>query len=110
MNMKIILLFLAFSFSLASPPTNCKVCYGHFRIFQELKTDEEKMETIKELIARADGPLGDLAYCYPFEFGMLDLINKKGINYAFEEFNKCRERSSIRKLCSDLSKFPCKDI
>ena len=42
---------------------------------------------------------------------MINFIKEKGINYAFEEFNKCgNNRSLIRDLCSSLSGFQCKDI
>ena len=48
MSFKLFLLIISLSFSLSSPPTNCKVCYGHFKIFSELKTNEEKIKSIEK--------------------------------------------------------------
>ena len=49
------------------------------------------------------------SYTYPFEFGILKLVKEKGINYAFEEFNKCHDknRTCIKELCSNLSGHQC---
>ncbi len=109
MFLKFILLIVSLSFSLSSPPTNCKVCYGHFYIYDELKTDEEKIESIKKFCSEAGTPMEKWAYTYPFEFGILKLVKEKGIHYAFEEFNKCfgKNRTCIKELCSNLSGHQC---
>ena len=111
MSFKLILLIISLPFSLSSPPTNCKVCYGHFIMFSELKTNEEKIKSIEKFYSYVGTPYEKWSYTFPFEYGMINFIKEKGINYAFEEFNKCgNNRSLIRDLCSSLSGFQCKDI
>ena len=89
--------------SFSSPPTNCKTCYGYFLLFQKLKTDEEKIERIKEFCS-----YDEWYYTFPFEKGILKLVEEKGLDYAFEEFNKCKDKRIINDLCSSLSGHPCK--
>ena len=106
-----ILLILSFSFSISSAPTNCKTCKGHFLIFNELESKEEKIKNIEDFYSKVGTPYEKWAYTFPFEFGMINLIKEKGINYAYEEFNQCgKNRILIRELCSKLSGFQCKDI
>ena len=109
MLLKFFLLITSFLFTFSSPPTNCKVCYGHFYIYSELKTDEEKIESIEKFCSNAGTPMEKWSYTYPFEFGILKLVKEKGINYAFEEFNKCHDknRTCIKELCSNLSGHKC---
>ena len=105
MGIILVLLVLLFSLSYSSPPTNCKTCYGHFLLFRELKTDEEKKESIEKFCSKYDD---EWYYTFPFEKGILKLVKEKGVDYAFEEFNKCKDRKSINELCSNLSGFTCK--
>ena len=110
MNMKIILLLLSLSFTFSSPPTNCKVCSGHLLLYHELKTEKEKRERIEDFFKYYGTPSEKWAYTFPFEFGLLELIKENGIDYVMEEYNKCKDKKSIRNFCSKLSGFPCKDI
>ena len=101
MSLAIILSFLIFTYSIQSPPTNCKTCYGHFLIFHELNTDEEKIESIKKFCSLSEW------YCFPFEYGLLDWVKKDGINNVISELNKCTKKPCIRELCSRLSGRNC---
>ena len=104
MLLRIILIFLTFSLSISSAPTNCKTCRGHFLLFHELKTNEEKLKSLQDFCSHSE-------YIYfPFEYGILDWVEKDGINSVLEEMNKCTSNACIRELCSKLSNRTCIDI
>ena len=106
MALKIILFFLIFAFSLESAPTNCKTCYGHFLLFHELNTEEEKIENLKEFCSHTEW----FYYTFPFEYGLLDWVKKDGINNVVAELNQCTDKPCIKELCSRLSGMSCNYI
>ena len=105
MLFKITIFVLFFSIYFTSAPTNCLTCKGHFLIFHELKTNEEKIENMREFCTKYEG-----YHTFPFEYGLLDWIEKDGINNVVEKINKCTTKTCINELCSKLSNRTCPNI
>ena len=106
MLLKIILIILTFSLSLTSAPTNCKTCYGHFLLFHELETNEEKLKSLEEFCSHTEW----FYYTFPFEYGLLEWVEKDGINNVLEELNNCTTKTCIKELCTKLSNINCNNI